>query len=243
MPKATTSSSPYWPAVKTGLGGRLKQARELLGHGQRQFAGIIEIPLPSIKDYEGGKSIPGGEALARYAMLGFNLRWLLRDEGDPLVEVARSGSAVHRVEQPRAGYVYLPLYEVHASAGCGAIIETEQVVDLLAFKEDWLRQELNAGPGDVALLFVTGRSMEPDLRAGDVIMIDRRDTTAQREAIYVIRMDGAVLVKELQRLPGGIIKVRSKNPDYEPFERTITDLEARSDFAVIGRVVWACRRF
>lgn len=244
MPKDTTSSSPYWPAIKAGLAKRLKQVREAMGHGQRQFAGIVEIPLPSIKDYEGGKSIPGGEALARYAFCGVSIEWLLREEGPMFLEKpAADTPSEHRVEQLRAGYVYLPLYEVNASAGSGALIEQEHVADLLAFKEAWLRQELNAGPKDVALLFVSGRSMEPDLRPGDVIMIDIRDTTAQREAIYVIRMDGAILVKELQRLPGGVIRVKSKNLDYDSFDKNITDLGGSQDFAVIGRVVWACRRF
>lgn len=85
--------------------------------------------------------------------------------------------------------------------------------------------------------------MEPDLRAGDIILIDHTDTTARREGIYVIRMDNALLVKQLQRLPGGTVKVMSRNPAYEPFTVAIASLEEHNGFAVIGRVVWACRRF
>lgn len=232
--------SPYWPAVKAGIADRLRRARELLGFTQRALSNHIEIPIPSLKDYEGGKTIPGGEALARYAFAGINVDWLLRGEGDPL---SKDPARPNVAEQLRAGYTYIPLYEVRASAVGGAVIDQEHVTDLLPFKEAWLRQELNAGPKDVALLFVQGRSMEPDLRAGDVIMIDVRDTTAQREAIYVLRMDGAILVKELQRLPGGVIKVKSKNPEYEPFEKNVAALTGAADFAIIGRVVWACRRF
>ncbi len=152
-----------------------------------------------------------------------------------------TASAHYSLEKPRTGYVYLPLYDVRASAGPGELVDEEHVTDLLAFREEWLRSELNASPRDVCLLFVQGRSMEPDLRPGDVIMIDRRDTTAQCDAIYVLRMDGAVLVKELQRLPGGVIRVRSRNKEYESFDRSAADLEG-NDFAIIGRVVWACRR-
>lgn len=153
------------------------------------------------------------------------------------------GGAPLRLEKPVAGYAYVPLVEVRASAGHGAIIDREHVTDLLAFREEWLRQVLDASPKDVVLLYVQGRSMEPDLRAGDVIMIDIRDTTAEREAIYVLRMDGAILVKELQRLPGGVIRVKSKNPAYDTFDKTVSDVDGADDFAVIGRVVWACRRF
>jgi phage repressor protein C with HTH and peptisase S24 domain len=149
-------------------------------------------------------------------------------------------------DEPREGYVYIPLYDVHASAGNGATVGHERVADLLAFRADWLRQELNASPRDVALLFVEGRSMEPDLRPGEVIMIDIRDKTAQREAIYVLRVDDAIVVKELQRLPGGRIKVLSKNLGYDSWEFNVTELasaDGAPKISIIGRVVWACRRF
>lgn len=49
--------------------------------------------------------------------------------------------------------------------------------------------------------------MQLDLRAGDIVLLDHTDTRASREGVYTIRMDGALLVKQLQRLPGGIVKV------------------------------------
>jgi len=147
------------------------------------------------------------------------------------------------LKQPRPGYVYLPLKEVEAAAGAGSLIDGERVVDVLAFKEEWIRQELHARPVDLDLIYVKGDSMEPDLRAGDIILLDHTDTMARREGVYVIRMDGAVLVKQLQRLPGGVVKVISRNPAYEPFTVTVASIEDPNGFAVIGRVVWACRRF
>ena len=71
-------------------------------------------------------------------------------------------------------------------------------------------------------------------------MVGHSDNTAKRDGIYVLRMDGALLVKRLQRLPGGIIKVGSDNPLYDPFE---IDLSKIGDtVSVIGRVVWTGRR-
>jgi phage repressor protein C with HTH and peptisase S24 domain len=117
------------------------------------------------------------------------------------------------------------------------------MVDVLAFKEDWIRQELRARPDQLRLIFVEGDSMEPDLRAGDIVLIDHTDVTARREGVYVIRMDGALLVKQVQRLPGGQVRVMSRNPAYEPFTVPVSKLEHPDGLAVIGRVVWACRRF
>ena len=114
---------------------------------------------------------------------------------------------------------------------------------MLAFKEDWVRRELRARPEDLNLIYVVGDSMEPDLRSGDIVLVDHTDTMAQREGVYVSRMDGALLVKQLQRLPGGVVKVISRNPAYEAFPVDLKQLANPNGFAVVGRVVWACRRF
>jgi phage repressor protein C with HTH and peptisase S24 domain len=90
------------------------------------------------------------------------------------------------------------------------------VENVLAFKEDWIRRELRASPDDLRLIYVQGDSMEPDLRAGDIILIDHTDTHARREGIYVLRMEDALLVKQVQRMPGGVLRLISRNPAYEP---------------------------
>jgi phage repressor protein C with HTH and peptisase S24 domain len=83
--------------------------------------------------------------------------------------------------------------------------------------------------------------MEPLLRSGDIILVDHTDIEARREGIYVLRLDGALVVKQVQRLPGAVLRLVSGNPAYEPF--TIRLGELGESAAIIGRVVWACRRF
>lgn len=209
--------------------------------------------------YERGERPPDAEFLASAALRDdLSAHWILF--GIPPMKLSQalapeaqrmaywktysSGLAAQlRAEEPAAaGYVQIPLYDVRAGAGRAEVIETERPIDALAFKEDWIRQELRAAPGDLRLINVSGDSMEPDLRAGDIILIDHTDTRASREGIYVIRMDGALLVKQVQRLPGGTVKLISRNPAYEPFTVTVASLEDPNGFAIIGRVVWACRR-
>lgn len=146
-------------------------------------------------------------------------------------------------QEPHAGYAYIPLLDVRAAAGGGALVDSENQVDVLAFKKDWIRQELHVSSDNLRLIYVEGDSMEPDLRAGDIVLIDHTDISARREGIYVLRMDGALLVKMLQRLPGGIVKVISRNTAYESFTVMAAELESGNGTAIIGRVVWACRRF
>lgn len=140
----------------------------------------------------------------------------------------------------RSDYVSIPLYDVHADAGDGAVVDSELVVDVLHFKQEWLRAELRASPADLYLINVDGESMEPTLRPGDIILVDNRDQAQARDGIYVLRMANTLLVKRLQRLPGGVIKVSSDNPAYSPFEIHADNVD--EGFAIIGRVVWSGRR-
>lgn len=57
-----------------------------MGLSMRALAEAASVPLPSHKDYEGCKTIPGGEAIAGYVRAGINANWLLTGEGAMLLE-------------------------------------------------------------------------------------------------------------------------------------------------------------
>ncbi len=86
------------------------------------------------------------------------------------------------VAEPSGEYVYLPLYDVRAAAGYGALVEEEPVKYELAFRKSWIHNELHANKDDLHLIYVQGDSMEPSLRAGDIIMINRRSQSVQNDA-------------------------------------------------------------
>lgn len=159
-------------------------------------------------------------------------------------DLMRQPSATHQPmtsTEPRAGYIALPLYnDVRAAAGHGAVNGHEQADDALMFKEDWIRYELGAKAQDLCLIRVSGDSMEPTLRAGDVILIDHRACRPDREGIYIMRVGEMLLVKRLQALPGGKIRVTSDNPAFDPW--TLGPEEFGADVQVVGRVVWSGRR-
>lgn len=56
---------------------RLKDVRKKFGYTQKQMGESIGSSLSTWQDYEAGKSIPGGNALAGLARLGVNINWLL----------------------------------------------------------------------------------------------------------------------------------------------------------------------
>lgn len=78
---------------KMAVGSRLKEARAALGLTQKELCALIEKPLPSLRDYELGKSIPGGEAVAGLIRAGINANWLLTGEGPMLLSDLRAAGS------------------------------------------------------------------------------------------------------------------------------------------------------
>ncbi|MHB8920925.1 MAG: LexA family transcriptional regulator [Halothiobacillus sp.] len=136
-------------------------------------------------------------------------------------------------------YAYVPLYNIEASAGHGGYVETEEVASYLAFRRDWLHQEVHANPAHLHLIYVRGDSMEPALQSGEVVMVDTSAADESfRDGIYVIQVDSAVLIKRLQRLPGNRVRVMSNNAAYPSFEADLNNAEIK----IIGRVIWHAGR-
>lgn len=202
-----------------------------------------DLSTSVLNKWKNGKSEPTLTNLISMAQAsGVDLGWLVTGEGD------MHGPLWFRGERDDVGgltqsgeYAPLPLYDIRAAGGHGALVEAERVSDTLMFKRSWIHQELHAQPNDLYLIFVDGESMEPTLRPGDIIVVDRREAnTIPRDGIYVLRMDNSLLVKRLQRLPGRKVKVTSDNPAYEAFDLALD--APGEDLAIIGRVVWSGRR-
>lgn len=227
--------------MTTGIGERLVLIRG--SKSQLAFAEEMGVNKNTIGSYERGQSRPDSDFLLRLVEMGINPNWLITGRGEMLIsDIADPGHSelMNQVDEEHGRYDALPLYEIRASAGHGAEISSEKVVDSLAFKRDWIRNTLNAKPEDLALIYVKGESMEPTLKAGDVIMIDKRGAeTVLNDGIYVLRLDGSLMVKRLQRLPDRKVRVGSDNPAYQSFEIELD--KPPSDLAIIGRVVWSGR--
>ncbi len=132
-------------------------------------------------------------------------------------------------------FTFIPRYNVAASAGHGADISQEQPMHPMAFRKYWIDNILRICATDLIIIGVKGDSMEGEISDGDVILINTADRYLNN-GIYVIRIDGDLIVKRVQKLPGNKIEVSSTNTAYRAFE---IDLNNRpSDFEAIGRVVW-----
>lgn len=233
----------------------MKAAIKSLGLTQKVFAEQYGCELRTMEKNLAGSTEGGIDLLSSFQQAGINANWLLTGE-EPmrmtdlrpslfsLSDKLRASMPLPGIaaNQQRSDYVAIPLYSgVRAAAGAGAVVDHERPDDVLMFKESWIRYELGAKPKDLYLIRVAGDSMEPTLRSGDAILVDRRATTPDREGVYIIRMNGMLLVKRLQAVPGGMIRVLSDNHVFAAFDVTLSNLDG-AELIIIGRVVWTGRR-
>lgn len=156
---------------------------------------------------------------------------------DPYELIGVDGRSFAANEDQR--FVAIPVMDVEASAGNGSPVEHEGVADLMSLNEVWLRQTFHVTPNSVTILPVKGDSMEPTIRSGELVLIEKIDPSGRPgDGIYIVRLDGSVAVKRLQSLPGGVIRVSSDNKNFTPYDVGPDDTV---DFAVLGRVLAGLR--
>lgn len=93
-------------------------------------------------------------------------------------------------------------------------------------------------PSDFVLIRVRGNSMEPTFRHDDELLIDKRDRSPTQAGPFAIwdAEWGEYLVKNVERLPGGLVRLFSSNTEYTAAE--VRHEETR----ILGRPVWFGRR-
>ncbi len=132
---------------------------------------------------------------------------------------------------------YAMIPKVSARAGAGSsLITDEHVEGLYAFRIPFLTR-LGIHEKSSVLMMVMGQSMEPVLCDGDTVLVDQSDTEPQDGRIFVIGLEEELLVKRLQKIPGGW-SIVSANPSYAPISVTGSYVEL---LRIYGRVRWVGR--
>jgi len=228
------------------IGKELKKYRGHLGMTLPEMAAKLNVSTTTIVNYETGRRMPDIDFLIDFAEICGRdfIYWLglrvaaSKSAGATAAKALLDATKIAQTAQTDKSFVALPLYDIKDAANAASASGHGRVTDeMLQFSTAWIQRELNAAPSDLMLILMDDEGMEPTLRPGDTILLDRRATKPDREGIYILRMNGVPLVKRLQILPGGIIKAVSDNPAYETFTIRLSDINDQ-DFAILGRVVW-----
>ena len=112
----------------------------------------------------------------------------------------------------------IPVFDLKAAAGAGALAQEAEPSDHLMFREQWLRKVSN----DIRRLFVlqvSGDSMWETLHDGDHVLVDPAQDNPRREGLYIIRLDDMLQVKRISMHP--VKKLLTiKSDDVERYQPT-----------------------
>jgi phage repressor protein C with HTH and peptisase S24 domain len=145
----------------------------------------------------------------------------------PPAHPAQAGGAGRRAAVQE--FLAVSRLSLDASAGPGAVGSEETSLDSFRFSRRWLR-EMGLEGAELSAIRVEGDSMEPVLRSGDEIFVDRNKRAG--EGVFVLRIGDALHVKQVQASGSERIRLVSANEAYPPIEL------AREEIEIIGRVVW-----
>ena len=133
---------------------------------------------------------------------------------------------------------HVTVVELASAAGHGAVVDSEQVIGRIAFRQSWLtRHEITAA--QCAVIRVVGESMEPTLPDGGSILVDRNRRRRCVGRIFVLRTEDGLIVKRLDKSRDGAWRLISDHPD----KRAWPTRPWPHDAEVIGEVKWAARTF
>lgn len=129
------------------------------------------------------------------------------------------------------------LKEVELAAGSGRTAVETSTAQRLRFGLRSLRRQ-GVEPDNAVCVQVAGNSMEPVLRHGATVGVDRGRRDVVDGDIYALNHDGQLRVKQMYRLPGGGLRLRSFNRDEHPDEEYQYEDVRSAGISIIGRVFW-----
>ena len=195
-----------------------------------KYARQCEISESLLRKYLAGRALPGTDKLIRLAQ-GSNasLDWLVSGRGTRERALAEQVTAFSGAgDQPM-------VYPPHLNPPDRGTDQDSRAVTF-GFHAGWVKRALGCDPDDLAVFTVGGDAMAPSLHEGDLVLVDTRNSSHTDDTLYLIRRQGHMVVKRVQRQLNGDLLVRSDNAAYADERVTAA---AIGGLEIIGRVVWS----
>lgn len=248
---------------------RLKEA--IAPENLKQWCTRVGIPLSTLTGAAQRKTVPAGTTLLDIASASnCSIDWLLGLSDQPKRRLpprpAESPSLPrltkeHFIERrlvntalmtapPRdtkdwSDFVQIPVYAMKAPEEHGAFIDEKNLKYMLAFRKEFIRGQLQVSHNNLYCVEIKGVSMEPLLRHGHPALIKPHSSETLREGPYLLRMEGYLMLKHVQRLPGGRLRIWSENQTTSAYQAIEVEWPPANgvDFQILGRVLWSDRIF
>lgn len=195
------------------------------------LAKALDIAQGSVSKAKGKESIPPVWFVRVASEFGISLDWLVFGIGH-MVRGNHDGGT-----DSCQDIALIPLVRARLSAGGGSFETGGDVEGHYAFRRQWLARKGQASK--MVLMRVSGDSMEPDIKDGDMVLLDQSQRDVLAGEIFAVGLGEVVVVKMLDVAPGKIV-LRSINPLYPPMGVDMTS-DLADSVRIIGRVIWWCR--
>ena len=233
---------------------RAKRLREAVrgAGGNKAIVASSGVPNSTLSDYLAAKEWKFATAVSLAEACRVSLDWLATGHRvapwatpPASIEVTPGGDVegeafTLRVSHDGDGsrlskFIDIPRYDVQAAAGPGNEIVSEQLDGSVALEEGFFRQNLGSKREDVVTITADGDSMDPTIRDGDLLFVDTSVHDIDNSRIYVLEVNGRLLVKRVQLRLDGSLVIKSDNPRYDP---EVVVPSERDPLRIIGRVVY-----
>lgn len=206
-----------------GVIERIKYIIREMGLTRSEFASRIDVDSSNLSKYLNGKLAINDSLINRIVInLGLSKEWLTTGNDLPYAKVQNSVSTLNFDGKIGSGSpaavrenVGTPVYDIDVTAGAlprARMFANENIVGYV---------NLPSIPPGCRIVGVSGDSMQPVIRSGDLLAV-RELTNIQQifwGQIYVVVLDDYCMVKYVRRHENPeMVILRSENPNYDDME-------------------------
>ncbi|MFT9091538.1 MAG: S24 family peptidase [Gluconacetobacter sp.] len=218
---------------------RLKIAVRQAG-GNSHIATIAGMHVGTLNNYIAGRDMKASAMIALAKACRVSLDWLAEGVGSMESEGDAAAFPAHQAfVAANQNVVDVRYYDVRASAGFGLLNdEKPKPIIIQIFKA--ILDKVNVHPNDAIIIHANGDSMVPTINSDDALVVDTRRSSSL-SGVYVMVLNGQLLVKRLSLRADGSIRISSDNtiypPDEVPLENVCWGEAERSDqLCIVGKV-------
>ncbi|MBN2825593.1 MAG: LexA family transcriptional regulator [Campylobacterales bacterium] len=184
----------------------------------KDVATALGIPQATFATMKSRNSLPYEEILSFCAKYKISINWLFFDQDTQMLL-----EQTNKFVQVR----YFP--NIQASAGGGALNFEEDYTTLDVDKN--LIEKILPSNKIYEAINIEGDSMEPTLRDGSVVFIDRSVQDIGKDGIFIAATTAGLFVKRIRKRMDGNIELISDNQAYSP------EILTPDEVQIVGKVV------
>lgn len=172
-----------------------------------------------------GQKVPGIETLRRFREeTGKPIGWLLGED----VLAPLPGGNTGSIDEHSDEFVFIPRAKTK---------ENEPSISM-AFRRYWVEKYLKADPDHLTVCRVDDDAMLGTFNPSDNVLVHSKVVEPLRDGLYGLLINGVLVIRRVQMLPGNRIRVMPDNPKYPSFE---VELTADCGVEFVGVPVWYSR--